>query len=186
MGDDRVSALAQRLIHDEVAPTLVAEYPDLAEVVAQFADVFLERCKRSFKDPCARVGRDPMRKLQRNERIFSSIDLANKHGIATPALAQGAALAIHYALRCNSAKDREAQRMKQLYNASGERVDAVLTHDGDYHGKPYPGLHPVEDASIIDSIADSFHRLQQRDSAQWAAAPAASVAKRSASNHQQP
>lgn len=186
MGDDRVSALAQRLIHDEVAPTLMAEYPDLAEVVAQFADVFLERCKRSFKDPCARVGRDPMRKLQRNERIFSSIDLASKHGIATPALAQGAALAIHYALRCNSAKDREAQRMKQLYNASGERVDAVLTHDGDYHGKPYPGLHPVEDASIIDSIADSFHRLQQRDSAQWVAAPAAPVAKRSAPNHQQP
>ncbi|MGJ7549970.1 bifunctional mannitol-1-phosphate dehydrogenase/phosphatase [Pseudomonas alloputida] len=173
MGDARVSALAERLIHQEVAPALVAEYPQMAEVVGRFADAFLERCKSSFKDPCARVGRDPMRKLQRNERILSSIDLARKHGIDTPALAFGAALAIHYALRCNTSKDREAQLMKQLYRASGEQVEAVLTHEGDYHGKPYPGLDPLEDAPIIDSIAAHFRRLQRRDSAEWSIAPAA-------------
>ncbi|WP_082435042.1 bifunctional mannitol-1-phosphate dehydrogenase/phosphatase [Pseudomonas sp. NBRC 111123] len=174
MGDARVSALAERLIHQEVAPALVAEYPQMAEVVERFAAAFLDRCKRSFKDPCARVGRDPMRKLQRNERILSSIDLARKHGIPAPALELGAALAIHYALRCNASKDREAQRMKQLYSASGERVEAVLTHDGDYHGKPYPGLDPIDDAPLIDSIAANFRRLQRRDSAEWSTTPGAS------------
>ncbi|NIE78385.1 HAD-IA family hydrolase [Pantoea sp. Ap-967] len=161
MGDARVSALAERLIHQEVAPALVAEYPHMAEVVRSFASTFLERCKTSFKDPCARVGRDPLRKLQRHERILSSIDLARKHAIQAPALAFGAALAIHHALRCPAGKDREAQRIKQLYQASGERVEAVLTYSGDYNGKPYPGLDPIADKPLIDAIAASFQRLQQ-------------------------
>ncbi|WDY55912.1 bifunctional mannitol-1-phosphate dehydrogenase/phosphatase [Pseudomonas sp. PSKL.D1] len=167
MGDARVSALAERLIHQEVAPALMAEYPQMAEVVSEFANAFLERCKSSFKDPCARVGRDPMRKLQRNERILSSIDLARKHGLETPALAFGAALAIHYALRCSAGKDREAQLMQALYKENDERVEAVLTHDGDYHGKPYPGLDPVGDAALIASISAHFRRLQEQDGADW-------------------
>ncbi|MFJ4345445.1 bifunctional mannitol-1-phosphate dehydrogenase/phosphatase [Pseudomonas sp. NPDC089401] len=167
MGDARVSALAQRLIHQEVAPALNAEYPQMADVVSSFANAFLERCKTSFKDPCARVGRDPMRKLQRNERILSSIDMARKHGIETPALAFGVALAVHYALRSNAGKDREAQVIKGLYNANDERIEAVLTHDGDYHGKPYPGLDPVRDAELVETISASFRRLQQRDRVDW-------------------
>ncbi|GAB7532733.1 HAD family hydrolase [Pseudomonas sp. 3A(2025)] len=161
MGDERVSALAERLIREEVAPALMAENAEMAEAVSGFAKTFLERCKTSFKDPCARVGRDPLRKLQRNERILSSIDLARKHGIETPALAFGAALAIHYALRCNDSKDLEAQVMKRLYKDNDDNVEAVLTHNGDYNGKPYPGMDPVDDSELIDAISGSFRQLQQ-------------------------
>jgi HAD superfamily hydrolase (TIGR01509 family) len=167
MGDARVSALAERLIRQEVAPALIAEDPDMSEAVSGFATTFLERCKTSFKDPCARVGRDPLRKLQRNERILSSIDLARKHGIQTPALAFGAALAIHYALRCKDSKDVEAEVMKQLYKDSDENVEAVLTHNGDYNGKPYPGMDPINDAELIDTISSNFRQLQQVDSSHW-------------------
>lgn len=167
MGDARVSALAERLIRKEVAPALIAEDPDMSEAVSGFATTFLERCKTSFKDPCARVGRDPLRKLQRNERILSSIDLARKHGIQTPALAFGAALAIHYALRCKDSKDLEAEVMKQLYKDSDEKVEAVLTHNGDYNGKPYPGMDPINDAELIDTISSNFRQLQQVDSSHW-------------------
>lgn len=167
MGDVRVSALAERLIRHEVAPALIAEDPDMSEAVSGFATTFLERCKTSFKDPCARVGRDPLRKLQRNERILSSIDLARKHGIQTPALAFGAALAIHYALRCNDSKDLEAEVMRQLYKDSDDNVEAVLTHSGDYNGKPYPGMDPVNDAELIDTISSNFRQLQQLDSSHW-------------------
>jgi HAD superfamily hydrolase (TIGR01509 family) len=167
MGDPRVSALAERLIRQEVAPALIAEDPDMSEAVSGFATTFLERCKTSFKDPCARVGRDPLRKLQRNERILSSIDLARKHGIQTPALAFGAALAIHYALRCKDSKDLEAEVMKQLYKDSDENVEAVLTHNGDYNGKPYPGMDPINDAELIDTISSNFRQLQQVDSSHW-------------------
>jgi len=161
MGDARVSALAERLINEEVAPALTAEHPHMADVIRSFAQTFLERCKTSFKDPCTRVGRDPLRKLQRNERILSSIDLARKHGIATPGLTFGAALAVHYALRCADSKDQEAQLMKRLYQANGDSLEAVLTHDGDYNGKPYPGMDASADAELIAAIADHFEQLQQ-------------------------
>lgn len=160
MGDSRVSELAERLVREEVGPALVAENAEMAEAVGDFANAFLERCKTSFRDPCARVGRDPLRKLQRNERIFSSIDLAAKHGIPTPALAFGAALAIHYALGCVDGKDREAQVIRQVYEENAERVEAVLTYAGDYNGKPYQGLDPVKDEQLIDAIVEQFRQLQ--------------------------
>lgn len=162
MGDARVSALAERLIRQEVAPALVAEYPQMAEVVSRFAEAFLERCKTSFKDPCARVGRDPLRKLQRNERILSSIELARKHGIETPALAFGAALAIHHALRCKDDKNLEAQAIRQVYRDNDDSVEAVLTHGGTCNGKRFPGLDPVSDARLIGAIAMAFRRYPQK------------------------
>jgi len=167
MGDARVSALAERLIRQEVEPALVAENEQMHEAVAGFAQIFLERCKTSFKDPCVRVGRDPLRKLQRNERILSSIDLARKHGIEASALEFGTALAIHYALRSTDSKDQESQLMKQLYQDSGS-VEAVLTHTGNYNGRPYPGLDPVADAELVQAIAGHFHQLVEPNSSHWA------------------
>jgi HAD superfamily hydrolase (TIGR01509 family) len=166
MGDPRVAALAERLIRQEVAPALLADNAEMNEAVAAFAQTFLERCKTSFKDPCARVARDPLRKLQRNERILSSIDLASKHAIETPALAYGAALAIHYALRAKSSKGSECQRVQRLFEDSGS-VEAVLTHTGSYNGKPYPGMDPVGDARLIETISGHFERLRAADSEHW-------------------
>ena len=140
MGDARVSALAERLIHQEVGPALVAEYPQMAEAVADFSRTFLERCNTSFKDPCARVGRDPLRKLQRNERIFRSIDLARKHGIDSSALEFGSALALHYAVYCADSKDPESQLIRSVYHASGN-IENVLTYSGPYNGKALSLIH---------------------------------------------
>ncbi|MEE8875705.1 bifunctional mannitol-1-phosphate dehydrogenase/phosphatase [Pseudomonas helleri] len=161
MGDARVSALAERLIHQEVGPALVAEYPQMAEAVADFSKTFLERCNTSFKDPCARVGRDPLRKLQRNERIFRSIDLARKHGIDSSALEFGSALALHYAVYCADSKDPESQLIRSVYNASG-KIEDVLTYSGPYNGKAYPGLDPVADAALVKSISKQFARLHEQ------------------------
>src|SRR5690606_20754183 len=93
MGDLRIATLADRLINDEIGQALARENPRMQILVKTFIGVFLERCKASFKDPCLRVGRDPLRKLQRDERILGSIRLAQQQGIATPALEFGAALA---------------------------------------------------------------------------------------------
>ncbi|ALE88182.1 bifunctional mannitol-1-phosphate dehydrogenase/phosphatase [Pseudomonas versuta] len=158
MGDPRVSALAERLIRQEVGPALVAEYPHMAEAVESFSKTFLERCNTSFKDPCTRVGRDPLRKLQRNERIFRSIDLAKKHGINCSALEFGSALALHYALRSTDSKDQESQLMRNLYQDNGS-VEAVLTYSASYNGRPYPGLDPVTDGALIEAISGHFRDL---------------------------
>jgi hypothetical protein len=57
--------------------------------------------------------------------------------------------------------------MKQLYKDSDENVEAVLTHNGDYNGKPYPGMDPINDAELIDTISSNFRQLQQVDSGHW-------------------
>ena len=158
MGDPRVSALAERLIRQEVGPSLVAEYPHMAQAVESFSNTFLARCNTSFKDPCTRVGRDPLRKLQRNERIFRSIDLAKKHGIDCSALEFGSALALHYALRSTDSKDQESQLMRTLYQDSGS-VETVLTYSANYNGRPYPGLDPVKDGELIEAISGHFRSL---------------------------
>ena len=158
MGDSRVSALAERLIHQEVGPALVAENPQMADAVADFSKTFLERCNTSFKDPCARVGRDPLRKLQRNERILRSIDLAKKHAIDSSALEFGSALALHYALKCTDKKDQESQLIRTVYEKTGN-IEAVLTYTGNYNGRPYPGLDPVKDAALVAAISEQFQRL---------------------------
>ncbi|MBW0236187.1 MULTISPECIES: bifunctional mannitol-1-phosphate dehydrogenase/phosphatase [Pseudomonas] len=166
MGDPRVSALAERLIRQTVGPALVAEHPHMAEAVVDFSKTFLERCNTSFKDPCARVGRDPLRKLQRNERILRSIDLAQKHGIDADALAFGIALALHYALRSKDSKDQESRLIRTLYQEGG-RIEEVLTYAGSYNAQPYPGLDPIKDAQLIESIGGHFERLQDPDSNHW-------------------
>jgi len=104
-----------------------------------------------------------LRKLQRNERILSSIDLARKQGIETPALAFGAALAIHHALRCKDDKALEAQAIRQVYRDNGASVEAVLTHDVGCNGKRFPGLDPITDAQLISAISDAFRQYPQRD-----------------------
>ncbi|WDH19935.1 bifunctional mannitol-1-phosphate dehydrogenase/phosphatase [Pseudomonas chlororaphis] len=166
MGDPRVSALAERLIRQEIEPALLAESMQMNEAITEFSQIFLERCRTSFKDPCARVGRDPLRKLQRNERILSSIALARKHGIDTPALEFGAALAIHYALRSTDSKEQECLWIRKLYDDSGS-VEKVLTHTGSYNGKPYPGLDPVNDAALVEAISEHFRQLVEPDSTHW-------------------
>ena len=162
MGDPRVSALAERLIHHEVGPALVAEYPHLADAISDFSSTFLERCKNSFKDPCVRVGRDPLRKLQRNERIFRSIDLAKKHGIECNALEFGSSLALHYALSAADAKDAECHLMRSVYE-TGSSIENVLTYTGPYNGQPYPGLDPLKDKVLLESIAGHFARGVEAD-----------------------
>lgn len=140
MGDERVVTLAKRLINQEIKPAILRENPALSDYLsASFVNGFIKRCKASFKDPCHRIGRDPMRKLQRRERILGSIDLANKHGFATPMLEFGTALGILYAVRLVRPEDKECQLIKRLYEG-GQSVEAVLTYTGDYNGRPNAGL----------------------------------------------
>jgi HAD superfamily hydrolase (TIGR01509 family) len=167
MGDERVVTLAKRLINEEIKPAILRENPALSDYLnASFVNGFIKRCKASFKDPCHRIGRDPMRKLQRKERILGSIDLAHKHGFATPMLEFGTALGILYAVRLLRPEDKECQLIKRLYE-EGQSVEAVLTYAGDYHGKPNAGLDKVADAALIARISAHFEKLMDVESLHW-------------------
>lgn len=166
MGDRHVSALLQQLLKREIEPTLLKHHPSMREVTAPFIQTFLERCKASFKDTCSRVGRDPLRKLQRGERVLGTIAMARQHGIATPALEYGAALAVHYALRSTDEKDKECQLIKEIFAQRGSVAD-VLTYRGRYNGRPYPGLDPQAHAELIGRIERHFQQLVDPNGAHW-------------------
>jgi mannitol-1-phosphate/altronate dehydrogenase len=167
MGDARVVALVRQLIEKEIQPALLRESPELEGVMTTLMRLFVERCHASFKDPCKRVGRDPLRKLQRRERILGSIALARKHGIATPALEFAIALAIRFAQSEAAAQDAECERIRAILDANDQRVEAVLTYRGGYNGHPYQSLDPVADAGLIASVSGHFAMLAKPDSSHW-------------------
>lgn len=166
MGDRHARALLQQLLEREIEPTLLKHHPGMREVTEPFIRTFLDRCKSSFKDTCSRVGRDPLRKLQRGERVLGTIAMAHEHGIATPALEYGAALAVHYALHSNDEKDKECRIIKEIFAQRGSIAD-VLTYRGRYNGRPYPGLNPQVHAELIARIERHFKKLMDPDSAHW-------------------
>ncbi|MEG1768440.1 MAG: HAD family hydrolase, partial [Comamonas sp.] len=142
-----------------LAPALKAAFPAMESRLPEFINTFRHRCAHAFKDPCVRVGRDPLRKLQRDERVLGSLAMARAQGIAAPGLAFGAALAVHYALHhADAADDAECLTIREIYAQRGELQD-VLTWRGDYYGQPYPGLDAVVDAEDIGAVQWHFDRL---------------------------
>lgn len=166
MGDARVMALVRQLIEKEIQPALLRESPELESVITMLMRPFIERCRSSFKDPCKRVGRDPLRKLQRRERILGSLALARKHGIPTPGLEFAIALTIRYALSDEAGQDTECERIRAIH-ARDPGVEAVLTYRGSYNGHPYKGLDPVADATLIAAVSEHFEKLADPDSRHW-------------------
>jgi len=166
MGDERVMALVRQLIENEIQPALLLESPELDAIIKMMMRPFIERCRSSFKDPCKRVGRDPLRKLRRRERILGSIALARKHGIPTPGLEFAIALAIRYALSDAAEGDLECELIRGIY-ARNSSAEAVLTYRGNCHGHPYQALDPITDAPLITAICDHFERLADPQGRHW-------------------
>lgn len=159
MGDARVQAMLDALLEDELEPALSACYPALRDRVPELAKVFRKRCAHAFKDPCDRVGRDPLRKLQHDERLFASLRMLLDQGMPGTALAKGAALAIFYALHAPGAQDDpECAAIRALYEPR-ESVQDVLTWQGDGLALPFPGLDPVADADMLAAVQAQFAKL---------------------------
>lgn len=155
IGDPRVLKLAKTVMENEIKPALLKEDPQLSGVhIKNFISSFIKRCRVSFKDPCIRVGRDPLRKLHRDERIISTIIIAHKHGIPTTSLEFGAAAGIIYAILLVDPNDKECQIIKKVYDKN-KSVRDVLTYTGEYNGKPYCLLNE-NDLELIKRIENHF------------------------------
>jgi HAD superfamily hydrolase (TIGR01509 family) len=160
MGDSRVSKLAENIIKNEIKPALLIENPTCKLYINSIALNFLSRCRASFKDKCSRVGRDPLRKLQRGERIIGTIHLAQKHRLKTTGLEFGAACAIMYSVLLIDETDLEAAKIKQIYEKNNSVVD-VVTYNGDYHKSVYAGLDVITDHELIKGIEQGFNSLKR-------------------------
>ncbi len=160
MGDRRVHELVEKLMKNEIKPTVLKLMPKIPEdAIDAFIDSFLQRCRNSFKDPCSRIGRDPLRKLQRHERIFGMIELAQSVHISTPLLEFGAAAALLYAITAQDKGGKECKLIQDLYE-KGHSVRNILLYKGLYNGKPYNCLHEPEDNALIGRIEKKFNELK--------------------------
>jgi HAD superfamily hydrolase (TIGR01509 family) len=158
MGDRRVSKLAESIITNEIRPALLKENPDSKQYINSITSDFLVRCRASFKDDCIRVGRDPLRKLQRGERIMGAIQLVQRHGLSAKGLEFGAACAILYSVQSIDPKDEECQIIKQLYEKNNSVID-VFAYDGKYNKQKYAGLSVVEDAALMMRLQVALDNL---------------------------
>lgn len=158
MGDERVISLVKTVMKKEIKPAIINHNLELADYVDSFISNFIKRCRYSFKDPCVRVGRDPLRKLKNGERVMGTIDLAQKNNIATPMLEFGVATGLLYSILDINPKDKEAQVIREIYEKE-RSVKAVLTYQGNYNGKPYKCLDENKDKDLINRIERQFENL---------------------------
>jgi HAD superfamily hydrolase (TIGR01509 family) len=160
MGDPRVLKLAETIMKKEIRPALLIENPAYKQYINSITSNFFNRCRASFKDKCSRVGRDPLRKLQLGERIIGAIQLAQKYQLSTEGLEFGAACAVLYSVKAKNENDKEAQKIKELYEQRHSVAD-VLTYNGEYNKAKYTGLNLEKDAVLILRIQEKFDKLQK-------------------------
>lgn len=160
MGDQRIEALVRNIMEEEIRPALLHKYPKYGQYMNTFIRNFIKRCRNSFQDKCARVGRDCLRKLQNDERIMGTIRMAAEYDIATEGLEFGAACAILTCILNKNPLDAEAKTVRALYEKNKSVAD-VLAYDGIYNKETYKGLDSCGDQALLQRIQERFDELKE-------------------------
>ena len=109
MGDTQVRDFVEKLIL-EVKGGLAEQIPVCRSELERLAQSFLSSCDFAYKDPCERVARDPLRKLQAQERVFSSLIYNIEHQLPFDTLLKGAVLGYVYAIQYDHQTFTEIQQ----------------------------------------------------------------------------
>ncbi|MHA3982158.1 bifunctional mannitol-1-phosphate dehydrogenase/phosphatase [Acinetobacter venetianus] len=113
MADSKIKKYAEQVV-DEVKLGLVNIVPNQAKELDRMAESFLNSCRSAYKDPCERVARDPLRKLNFNERVFRSIENHIHQQLPYQNLLKGAVYGYVYALK-NLNLDGEEEVAQHLH-----------------------------------------------------------------------
>ena len=98
MADPKVMKYAEQLVK-EVKLGLANMIPNQAKELDRMAESFLHSCRAAYKDPCERVAREPLRKLNLNERVLGSLESHVQQQLLYQKLMQGAIYGYAYALK---------------------------------------------------------------------------------------
>ena len=164
MGDERILDFVTKLMEEEIKPALLEKNPDYEDYINGFTKNFVKRCRFSFKDPVDRVGRDPIRKLQHNERILGTMSMVRSMKSSSPLLEFGTALGFYYGISLKNPEDKESAALRRLYNQLGN-IEEVLTYNGMVEGKPCKFLDKEKDYDTVLRISHYFHELARKSSA---------------------
>ncbi|MBK5648209.1 MAG: haloacid dehalogenase, partial [Acinetobacter sp.] len=98
MADPKIMKYAEQVVN-EVKLGLANMIPNQAKELDRMAESFLHSCRAAYKDPCERVARDPLRKLNLNERVLGSLESHVQQQLPYQKLMQGAIYGYAYALK---------------------------------------------------------------------------------------
>ena len=98
MADLAVRQYAERLV-DDVKLGLANLIPNQKKQLDRMAESFLNSCRSAYKDPCERVAREPLRKLNFNERVLGSLENHIQQQLPDQNLLNGAIYGYAYALK---------------------------------------------------------------------------------------
>lgn len=164
MGDPKIQDFVNRLMEEEIKPTLIKRSPEYEDYIIGFTKNFMKRCRFSFKDPVDRVGRDPIRKLQYNERVLGTMSMVNSYGTKTPLIEFGAALGFFYGISLKNPDDHESIQLRDLYDRLGS-IEALLTYNGTIDGKTCRFLDKENAREAVRRISRYFKELTLENAA---------------------
>jgi mannitol-1-phosphate 5-dehydrogenase len=108
---------------DESSSALQAEFGfSLDDTQKWIAAVIEQVSNRHLGDTVKRICADPIRKLEKNDRLVGAARLAHAHGLPAPALARAIAAALHY----REANDPGAELLQRKTNEAG--IQATMRH----------------------------------------------------------
>ncbi len=109
----------------------------------KYIDIIIERFRNPYLlDDVLRVGREPMRKLSKNDRFVKPILTSYSYGKKIDKLCFGAASALKF----NTPKDNESLKMQELIKDKGV-LDA------------FKQISEIEETSILDKVVKYFSKI---------------------------
>ncbi|KAJ7066308.1 mannitol dehydrogenase domain-containing protein [Mycena amicta] len=127
IADPEILAVVRGALHDESGKALCRRHPQFKESQhAEYIDTILHRfANQAVEDDVVRVGRQPLRKLGREDRLVGPALLCVKYGVVpTRHLAMGIAAALRYA---NDDDEQSVEMRKALQDKGLEVYVAELT-----------------------------------------------------------
>lgn len=124
---------------------LIAKYNFDEEAHCKYIDKIIDRFKNPYlKDDVARVGREPLRKLNENDRLIKPLITARGFNINTDNLLLGVGAALHY----DNKEDSQSVQLQSLINEKG--IKASLAEISKISG----------DTDVLDKIEKYYDEVK--------------------------
>lgn len=125
---------------------LIAKYNFDEEAHYKYIDKIIDRFKNPYlKDDVARVGREPLRKLNENDRLIKPLITARGFNINTDNLLLGVGAALHY----DNKEDSQSVQLQSLINEKG--IKASLAEISKISG----------DTDVLDKVEKYYDEVKK-------------------------
>ena len=145
INDDKIYNFVRKAMI-ESGEALIAKYGFDRESHIKYIDKIISRFKNPYlKDDVARVGREPLRKLNKNDRLIKPLITARSYNIDSENLLLGVGAAMHY----KNEEDEQSVKLQSLIKSKGVR------------GSLSEVAKIPEDSEILIKIEDYYNQVRK-------------------------